>query len=123
MQKTKGRESAGVQSTIAEGIAWVGSESEAKRFGPWRYDAIERTLTFYEGERWGYEVDLDRMQTCAAMLDWIFQVRGKSWCTPEAMAGLLEALDEIFDPQSGMCRGGVDRGPSGTKETRRANVA
>ena len=46
------------------------------------------------------------------MLDWIFQVRGKSWCAPDVMAGLLEALDEIFDPQSGMCRGGVERGRS-----------
>ena len=98
-------------SVLIEGMAFMRSVSERTQFGPWRYDPALLTLTFYEGKRAGYEVDLERMPTSAAMLDWIFQVRGKSWCTPEAMAALLEALDEILDPQSGMCRDGVERGP------------
>lgn len=107
--KKSGQEKA---SMFVEGMTFMRSESHKTEFGPWRYDADALTLAIYEGERLGYEIDLERMQTSAAMLDWIFQVRGKSWCAPDVMASLLEALDEIFDPQSGMCRGGVERGRS-----------
>lgn len=47
-----------------------------------------------------YEVDLERCNTSAQMLDWIFQLQGKTWMTPELMREFLATLNraciEIF---------------------------
>ena len=58
------------QSPLIEGVAFMRSGLHRTEFGPWRYDPDALTLTFYEGERCGYEIDLERMQTSAdARLD------------------------------------------------------
>jgi hypothetical protein len=50
------------------------------------------------------------MDTSAAMLDWIFQVSNKRWCTAEDSGDLLEALRDIFSPQGRLCSGACGSG-------------
>jgi len=50
-----------------------------------------------------YEIDLERCRTSAEVLDWIFQVQGKTWATAEIVNNLLEALDDLLNPQGTLC--------------------
>lgn len=43
-----------------------------------------------------YDVDLERCNTPAEVLDWIFQVKQKTWCTPEIIFDLLPWWDESY---------------------------
>lgn len=72
---------------------------DGHEWGPWRLDAKLLTLTHIRG----YEIDLERIHSSAEMLDWIFQVLHKIWCTPETTKGLLDAFDALFDPQANLC--------------------
>lgn len=74
-----------------------------------------RTIVIRDGDGVIYEIDLDLCTTAAQVLDWIFQVLGKSWCTPELMFELLEAFDHAAitmlgdDIQGAICRSPNDR--------------
>ncbi|GAA1871877.1 hypothetical protein GCM10009813_35210 [Brevibacterium marinum] len=70
----------------------------------------------------GYEVELDTCRTSAKMLDWLFQIRGKSWATSEDLAELLNAFDEIIDPQTNLCSHGTSKSLS-SDEMRRLIVS
>lgn len=50
-----------------------------------------------------YAVDLETCRTAAETLDWIFQVAGKMWASPEVLGNLILALDELLAPQSTLC--------------------
>lgn len=80
--------------------------ADGQKWADWRFDRTILTLTGY-----GYEVDLEQMTTSAGMLDWIFQVAKKGWCTPDCLYGLIEALQELLDPQATLCSGGGEHGP------------
>jgi len=54
----------------------------------------------------GYEIDLEDINSSAAMLDWVFQI--ERWATPQELADLLQALRDIFHPQATLCSGGAD---------------
>jgi len=69
-------------------------------WGRWQVDRERNVLVH---ERTLYEVDLDLMGTPAAVLDWIFQVTGKTWCSTRDAKNLLEALRFFVDPQSRLC--------------------
>lgn len=56
-----------------------------------------------------YYIDLDRCNSSAAILDWIFQIRGKNWASAEARSTLLDLLDILLDPQRNFCSWGKDR--------------
>jgi hypothetical protein len=65
-----------------------------------------------------YPVNLERVGgSSARMLDWIMQVQGKMWATPECVAGLVAAFNDIFHPQATLCSGGGDHWVS-AKEVR-----
>jgi hypothetical protein len=66
-------------------------------WGIWEYKQNE-TLTCYN-----YEVDLDRMKSSAAVLDWIIQVSHKSWVTENDLADLVYAIDDILKLQQNYC--------------------
>lgn len=57
----------------------------------------------------GYQISLDECLTSAQVLDWIFQMRAKTWVTPEEMANLLDAFDDVFKPQSKLCSAGRNK--------------
>src|SRR5215472_15612238 len=57
-------------------------------WGPWRFEPTSLTLSYVdERKRCQYEIDLERMDTCAEMLAWIFHVTSivkyKTWCSIE----------------------------------------
>ena len=43
-----------------------------------------------------YDVDLERCTTGAQVMDWIFQLRWKSWCTPDVMMSFLDTFEKAF---------------------------
>lgn len=86
----------------------------------------ERMLTITlstDAEGWGhhqYEIDLETCQTPADVLNWIFQVRAKSWATPMMMMDLITAFNEAFRRWHGggvqgalICRDGPVEWPAG----------
>ncbi len=54
-----------------------------------------------------YEIDLERCTTSAQVLDFIFQVQAKTWCTPKLMTNLLKAFDRACVEQFGQPIQGV----------------
>lgn len=76
------------------------------RWGRWELDAGRLVLTFSK-QHHSYEVDLERCCTPAQMLDWIFQVRPKGWCSIEDIADLIDAFNDLLDPQKNLCSGGL----------------
>ncbi len=84
----------------------AGEEDDRKRlarrqWGRWKLDTETLELAFEERRgRFLYFIDLERMSSSAAMLDWIIQVHKKNWCTIEDTGHLVAALQDIFDPQS-----------------------
>lgn len=72
-------------------------------WGPWRYDAGRLVLEFYdERGEYIYEVDLERCDTGAAALDWIFQLNDKIWCGHECVGQLVEAIHDLLEPIRGL---------------------
>jgi hypothetical protein len=76
---------------------------DGRRWGTWEFDATRLVLVYTPT---GYEIDLEDMSSSAEMLDWVFQV-GR-WATPQEMADLVAAFNDIFDPQANLCSGGAD---------------
>jgi hypothetical protein len=60
-----------------------------------------------------YELDLERVADSAGLLDWIFQIHGKSWATARVTKDLLNALDSILHPQASLCSGACGSGRGG----------
>jgi hypothetical protein len=60
-----------------------------------------------------YEIDLERVHDSAALLDWIFQILGKTWATQRVVKDLLEAFDDIFHSQANFCSGACGSGSGG----------
>jgi hypothetical protein len=77
----------------------------------WRYDAARRVLVHQHPHSYGYEVDVERCNTPAAVLDWIAQVAGKTWALeqPECIGELVIALDTLFHLQAILCPFGQAR--------------
>ena len=69
-----------------------------KRWGPWRYYQTRKyqvlELKDKKG-RWLYEVDLRACKTSDHILDRLCQILRKAWSTPEIVAYLLAAIDEL----------------------------
>ena len=82
------------------------AESRAS-WGPWRWNFSNLTLVLtYDGERDWYYVDVEECLTPAEMLDWIFQVAGHTWATPEIVGQLVVALNDLLGPQENPCSDG-----------------
>src|SRR3990167_2776780 len=72
----------------------------------WQYDAVLLVLRHL---RSGYEVDLESCRSSAQVLDWLAQVKQKTWCTSDDFAGMFDALDAVIDLQANMCSFGAER--------------
>lgn len=59
------------------------------------------TITINDGTREIYEIDLQRCNDSARLLDYIFQIHNKTWCTPKLIKDLLNTLEkacqDVFD--------------------------
>ena len=63
----------------------------------------ELIVELRRGARVLYWIDLERCLTPAQVLDWIFQLRGKTWMTPGLLGLFLEAMRHALDPQARLC--------------------
>lgn len=79
------------------------------QWGKWTLD--RETLCLVHGSE-HYEIDLEEVDSSAAMLDWIFQIQNKSWADANTVHDLLQAFCEILDPQANYCPGEQDRRPN-----------
>jgi hypothetical protein len=84
-------------------------EDSHGNWGGWLFVETENTL-FYPihgpVERGGYVIDLERFTSPAPMLDMIVQVAKKTWTSDACVAGLVWALQDLFEPQETLCGNG-----------------
>ena len=73
-------------------------------FGSWTLDP-EMLVLNHNKHYW--EIDLERCNTSAEILDWIFHMRGKGNWTDQDTLDLLEAFDAILSPMRNFCSGGM----------------
>jgi hypothetical protein len=94
------------------------------RWGTWIYHESNFTLECRDQRGQLYEIDLDRCRTSAEVLDWIFQVHGKTWATPRIMSDLLDAFHDLLDPQACLCSFGESKKirPRDILKTRKAHA-
>jgi hypothetical protein len=86
--------------------------AHGQRWGRWRLDTSNFVIHVLndEGVYPIYEIDLDRVNTPAQLLDWIFQVAGKGWISATDIGNLVHAIEDIFDGVQGkLCPWGQPR--------------
>lgn len=83
-------------------------------WGEWVFDPKLLTLTWH-----GYEIDLERVHSSAAILDWLFQIRNKGWGTDKVLGDLMDAFRDILDPQAHYCPSEADVRSDGGKLAKR----
>lgn len=100
----------GIEDTIS-GADFMDYEhplpQDGDTWGIWQYDA--KTLVLFTREPYRYEIDLEACMSSAEVLDWIFQLAGKTWMNAEQLGNLIYALDDIIDPQATLCSGGRNK--------------
>ena len=84
-------------------------------WGPWRFR--RSNLTLCHTKVVGYDLDLERINSCAEMLDWIFQLSHKNLKVygEDVVNQLVAAFDDIFKPQENCCSWGKEKQFSGSK--------
>ena len=77
-------------------------------WGNWRLDSGSLELVHAADE---YPIDLERMNSAAQMLDWIFRINKKprEVYPAQDLADLLQALQDILDPQANLSGGGASK--------------
>src|SRR5581483_6643128 len=80
----------------------------------WRLDAREAMLLTPEDCVVEYEIDLNQCKNPAEVLDWIAQMKHKTWVDDSLLAGLVRALDDILDMQANLCSCGNAKELSGS---------
>jgi hypothetical protein len=94
----------------------IPSPAHGDRWGSWAFDAKRLALTYEPADSPGWwEVDLERMTDPARMLDAIFQFSTKVWAPRRAVGDLVQALDDLLDPQSTLCSWGQSKTLDATK--------
>jgi hypothetical protein len=67
--------------TVADILALPDAKTK-RQWGNWLLETSDWTLVYIEpnGRSWPtYEIDLEEINTCGARLDWIFQLKHKTW--------------------------------------------
>ena len=75
----------------------------------WSYNRNALTLECRIDGRWIYEIDLERCNNSAEVLDWIIQVSKKTWADNDLVGELVKWIDFVLHPQETTCSCGVDR--------------
>tara|TARA_R100000655_G_scaffold64935_1_gene103438 strand:+ start:120 stop:779 length:660 start_codon:yes stop_codon:yes gene_type:complete len=96
-------------------VAWKGGDiitiPTPDKWGDWYFDKSNLTLTFLP---MSYEIDLARINSCASMLDWIFQLNGKKY-SQDCVKDLINAFGRIFEPQANCCSFEINKKFSGSE--------
>ncbi len=83
---------------------------DGRRWGNWRFKESDLTLEYASPRKLTpYYIDLERMDTSAVMLDWIFQINQKGWASVNDLGQLIRALNDIFEPQATLCSSGISK--------------
>jgi hypothetical protein len=77
-------------------------------WGNWSFCINTYRLTYWHHDIIVYPIDLTTKDTNSKLLDLIFQVGKKPWAY-RAMADLIDALNEVFDPQVFCCSRGENK--------------
>jgi hypothetical protein len=82
-----------------------------QRWGGWYVDRTRLEIRYPLRDH-DYPIGLDiAAMSSAHCLDWIMQVKKKTWATPQVLAGLVTALDDILNSQGNLCTCGTECGP------------
>jgi hypothetical protein len=81
-------------------------------WGNWQYDAKVMVLTYLPED---YEIDLEQCTTSAKTMDRIFQLCNKTWLSAKDGGDMLQALNDLLDPQANLCSFGQDKKFDATK--------
>jgi hypothetical protein len=73
-------------------------------WGPWILMSNETLQLYLEGS-WTYEIDLQGCRSSAALLDFVCQIAGKAWATPDVVGHMVIALNQTLLPQAFLCSG------------------
>lgn len=88
--------------TIGEILAETLSEPPKRQWGGWKLSDDNETLDFEETAYWMY---VKQLENPVQLIDWIFQLNGKTWVTPEVMKDFLNAVDDLVSPQATIVHG------------------
>ena len=84
--------------------------SEGDRWGNWEFAADTLHLLYKQpGGREQYNIPLRGISDSAEMLDWVFQVRMKTWISSKDIGDLVQAFDDLLEPQATLCGQGVNQ--------------
>jgi hypothetical protein len=91
--------------TLADSLARPRKRTD---WGPWALDTETMVLRIEaDGHPLvDYEVDLEWCLDSAQVLDWICQIAHKDHDDYPAITGLVNALDDVLDPQRNLCSSG-----------------
>lgn len=65
-------------------------------WGWWKYDAERKVLTLQRKSGHWYEINLESCRTKAEVIDWLIQLKDKTWMTSANLGNLVMALDDIL---------------------------
>jgi hypothetical protein len=92
---------------------------DGDEWGDFIFDRKNLCLTH---QNFDYELDLEKFGSSSALLDMMFQISRKTWMTRGNRGYLLEALQELLDPQQNLCSFGGDKHFEGIAEYLRART-
>jgi hypothetical protein len=78
------------------------------KWGNWTLDARLLALNL-QVQGHSYQIELEDITDSTKMLDWIFQIRIKTWATNDIVGDLISAFQDIFHPQSSLCGQGIPK--------------
>ena len=82
-------------------------KEQSKLWGGWWLEHRHLAYPAYTGG--DYPIDVERFTSSAEVLDMIAQVSMKGWATPECLAGLVRAIDDLLHLQGRLCGCGTDK--------------
>ncbi|TBX64778.1 TIR domain-containing protein [Flavobacterium silvisoli] len=59
------------------------------------YEKEQQAVIFYTGETEEYWIGIDQLNTTGEILDFIFQVNGKRWCTSKHIREFINCIEEM----------------------------
>lgn len=98
-----------VKEVLDDYVETTKKKIEHLKWGSWRYDREQKVLYLKDNGFDLYEIDMSELTTSAEILDYIFQLKTKSWLTPKILFDLIEALEDLLNPQENYCSNGVGK--------------
>jgi hypothetical protein len=86
--------------------------NDGDTWGNWQYNAKAMVLTYLPND---YQIDLEECTTSAQTLDRIIQLCKKTWMSITDIGNMIQALNDLLDPQANLCSSGQDKEFDATK--------